>query len=150
MARIQRSAHALSDQPHIQSHFTTGSETFSGEALVRLQAATFWSCLHCIISVSSALTVVAAASLSSPASAHPQKQRHGHEKQKVYNRGFQKGYNRAIKQVRYRPYYVPQKVYKRNFKRVVKDAYRPYYAPQRFYSQRPIVVARHPGEHHGD
>jgi len=92
----------------------------------------------------SALTVVAAASLlSSPASAHPQKKRHDHEKQKVYNRGFQKGYNRAIKQVR-QPYYVPQKVYNRNFKRVVKDAYRPYYAPQRFYSQRPIVLAPAP------
>ena len=78
----------------------------------------------------SALTVVAAASLlSSPASAHPQKKRHDHEKQKVYNRGFQKGYNRAIKQVR-QP--VPQKVYNRNFKRVVKDAYQPYYAPQRY------------------
>lgn len=92
----------------------------------------------------SALTVVAAASLlSSPANAHQQKQRHRHEKQKVYNRGFQKGYNRAIKQVR-QPYYVPQRVYNRNFRRVVKDAYRPYYAPQRFYSQRPIVVAPAP------
>lgn len=92
----------------------------------------------------SALTVVAAASLlSSPASAHPQKQRHGNEKQKVYNRGFQQGYNRAIKQVR-QPYYVPQKVYNRNFRRVVKDAYRPYYVPQRTYYQRPVVVAPAP------
>jgi|GEM_PF-1102422 hypothetical protein len=92
----------------------------------------------------SALTVVAAASLlSSPASAHPQKQRHGHEKQKVYNRGFQKGYNKAIKQVR-QPYDVPQKVYNRNFRRVVKDAYRPYYVPQRTYYQRPVVVAPAP------
>lgn len=92
----------------------------------------------------SALTVVAAASLlSSPASAHPQKQRHGNEKQKVYNRGFQQGYNRAIKQVR-QPYYVPQKVYNRNFRRVVKDAYRPYNVPQRTYYQRPVVVAPAP------
>ena len=92
----------------------------------------------------SALTVVAAASLlSSPASAHPQKQRHGNEKQKVYNRGFQQGYNRAIKQVR-QPNYVPQKVYNRNFRRVVKDAYRPYNVPQRTYYQRPVVVAPAP------
>ena len=92
----------------------------------------------------SALTVVAAASLlSSPAHAHQQKQRHGHEKQKVYNRGFQKGYNSARKHA-YRPYYVPQKVYKRNYRPVVKGAYRPYYVPQRFYSQRPIVVAPAP------
>ena len=92
----------------------------------------------------SALTVVAAASLlSSPASAHPQKQRHGNEKQKVYNRGFQQGYNRAIKQVR-QPNYVPQKVYNRNFRRVVKDAYRPYNVPQRTYYQRPAVVAPAP------
>ena len=92
----------------------------------------------------SALGVVAAATLwYSPASAHPQHHRHDHQKQKVYNRGFQKGYNRAIKQVR-QPYYVPQKVYNRNYRRVVKDAYRPYYAPQRFYSQRPVVVAPAP------